>query len=86
MGADSLSANFRSFCCVPWPLRACCFHFSAVHVCEWGGYRWTSELEALEEAADGLEAPLEPSTGFLNPGFTEHLDPVVFVCFCECSF
>ena len=33
-----------------------------------------SELEALEEAADGLEAPLEPSTGLLNPGFTEHLD------------
>ena len=45
-----------------------------------------SELEALEEAADGLEAPLEPSTGSLNPGFTEHLDPLVFVCFCECSF
>ena len=33
-----------------------------------------SELEALEEAADGLEAPVEPSTGFLSPGFTEHLD------------
>ena len=33
-----------------------------------------SELEALEEAANGLEAPLEPSAGLLNPGFTEHLD------------
>ena len=41
-----------------------------------------SELEALEEAADGLEAPLEPSTGFLNPGLTAHQDRL---CLSACA-